>query len=116
MTRVIAKTTLLARIALELRELARQTAEIELALAAVAEGGVPSAPSRRTIQELDRVRQTQVSLACCLEALARMNGTAEAVPESLLAETPTLPSVADRLRTGRALAETRAENPEPEVW
>ena len=108
----IAREMLLGRIAAELSDLSRQVADIEAALAC---GGAPAPAARRVVQELDRVRQTQSCLADCLDAVAGSDPAQATVPDAILAGV-TLPSVAERLRSGRGFAETRAEHHEHELW
>ena len=114
MNGTIDRDTLIARIACELRDLTIQVAQIEDTLTDMSDR--LSSPARQVIQELDRVRQTQESLAICLEQILP-NDTNEAhyrIADML--DGQALPSVVERLRTGTTARLRQDHQEEPEIW
>ena len=111
------KGAILSRIAAELRDLSVQTALIEDALADETGGERNFASgTRRAMQELDRVRQTQDCLAECLEVIADSIPVDRSLSDSILFGGAILPSIAERLRTGARLKDADPQVQDPEIW
>ena len=116
MTDGIERDVLTLRIADELRDLSEQISVIEVTLADQSAKQGPSIGAREALQQLDRVRQTQQSLAICLDTIASAAPSNAVVADTALQAGSILPSVIERLRTGERLTNERAVNSEPDIW